>query len=90
MARFKVNKKIKLPVAEDNKIYYPDPEDSFNTQEFDIIGVNEKYNEYLVKLNPDMLGYILSSFYVVHLDVDKKHEGQKFWFVPFHVADRYN
>jgi hypothetical protein len=93
MPRFKVNQKIKMPVIMDGKskkIFYPESETQFETEEFTIIGINPHYEEYFVQVNPDMLGYSISSWDTLHFHVDKKHEGSKFWFVQYHQADQYN
>jgi hypothetical protein len=94
LKKFKVGQTINLPTAFRGKykrVHYPESEqDQVEVFKFDIIGKNDSYSEYLILLDPDMLGYSISDFHILHSEVDEKHKGSKFWYVSEYTLNQYN
>ena len=94
MKKFEIGQTVKLPTATKGKykrVYYPEHEqDQVEINNFTIIGKNDSYLEYLVLLDPDMLGYVVSEFHILNSEVNSKYKNNKFWYVTYHTLIHYN
>lgn len=93
-SKFKIGQKIKLPTKTKNeviRICYEDPSDPhIEMRQFNIIGKNDFYEEFLVKIDPDMIGFTISNFHIEYSDVAKEYLGSRFVFVDSFTIERYN
>lgn len=93
-SKFKIGQKVKLPTKTKDgvtRVCYSDPTDpQIQMRQFQIIGKNDYYDEFLVKVDPEMIGFLISNFHIEYCDVSKEHLGARFVIVDDQTMQRYN
>lgn len=60
----------------------PDKDDQITKEKFQIIWIDEMDRQYIIAIDPNMIGWNLSEWHQIYWDIDKKYLKMKYYQIP--------